>query len=252
MNRYLLDNRRPEAGERFAALAEMFDPWTFRHLDDLGLGEGWRCWEVGAGGVSVPRGLAERVGTSGRVLATDIDVSWTEPAAGGALEVRRHDVIRDPPPSETFDLVHARLVLVHLKDRAAAMRVMIDALRPGGWLVIEDGDPALQPLACPDERGPDEALANRLRTRIRTLMAERGADLAYGRTLPRLLRESDLTDVERRPISRSRHARARSWRRPRSSTSAISSWPRNWRRRRRSRHISRTSRAATWTSCSHR
>jgi SAM-dependent methyltransferase len=93
---------------------------------------------IGAGGVSVPRGLAERVGTSGRVLATDIDVSWAEPAAGGALEVCRHDVIRDPPPAETFDLVHARLVLVHLKDRAAAMRVMIDALRPGGWLVIED------------------------------------------------------------------------------------------------------------------
>ena len=49
MNRYLLDNRRPEAGERFAALAELFDPWTFRHLDDVGLGEGWRVWEVGAG-----------------------------------------------------------------------------------------------------------------------------------------------------------------------------------------------------------
>lgn len=195
MNRYLLDNRRPEAGERFAALAELFDPWTFRHLDDLGLGEGWRCWEVGAGGVSVPRGLAGRVGTSGRVLATDIDVSWAEPAAGGVLEVRRHDVLRDPPPAEQFDLVHARLVLVHLKDRAAAMRTMIDALRPGGWLVIEDGDPALQPLACPDERGPAEALANRLRAQMRALMAERGADFAYGRTLPRLLRESDLEDV---------------------------------------------------------
>ncbi len=195
MNRYLLDNRRPQAGERFAALAELFDPWTFRHLEDVGLGEGWRCWEVGAGGVSVPRGLAERVGPGGRVLATDIDVSWTEAAAGGALEVRRHDVIGDPPPAETFDLVHARLVLVHLEDRAAALRVLIDALRPGGWLVIEDADPALQPLACPDERGPAEALANRLRTQVRTLMADRGADLAYGRTLPRLLRESGLADV---------------------------------------------------------
>lgn len=195
MNRYLLDNRRPEAGERFVALAELFDPWTFRHLDDLGLGEGWRCWEVGAGGVSVPRGLAQRVGTRGRVLATDVDVSWTEPAADAVLEVRRHDVLRDPPPSETFDLVHARLVLVHLADRSAALHVMIDALRPGGWLVLEDADPALQPLACPDERGRAEKLANRLRSRIRTLMVERGADLAYGRTLPRLLRESDLTDV---------------------------------------------------------
>ncbi|GAB1516198.1 class I SAM-dependent methyltransferase [Actinophytocola sp. KF-1] len=195
MNRYLLDNSRPEAGARFEALAELFDPWTFRHLDDLGLGAGWRCWEVGAGGVSVPRGLAERVGPTGRVLATDIDVSWTEPAAGGALEVREHDVTRDPPPAETFDLVHARLVLVHLADRAAALRVMIGALRPGGWLVLEDADPALQPLACPDERGPAEELANRLRTRMRTLMAERGADLAYGRTLPRLLRASQLADV---------------------------------------------------------
>jgi SAM-dependent methyltransferase len=158
--RYLLENRRPEAGERFAALAALFDPWTFRHLDDLGLGEGWRCWEVGAGGVSVPRGLAERVGTSGRVLATDIDVAWMVPAAGDALEVRRHDVIRDPPPSETFDLIHARLVLVHLEDRVAALQVMIDAMRPGGWLVLEDADPSLQPLACPDERGSAEELAN--------------------------------------------------------------------------------------------
>jgi SAM-dependent methyltransferase len=193
--RYLLENRRPEAGERFAALAALFDPWTFRHLDDLGLGEGWRCWEVGAGGFSVPRGLAERVGTSGRVLATDIDVAWMVPAAGDALEVRRHDVIRDAPPSETFDLIHARLALVHLEDRVAALQVMIDAMRPGGWLVLEDADPSLQPLACPDERGSAEELANRLRTRIRTLMVERGADLAYGRTLPRLLRESGLRDV---------------------------------------------------------
>lgn len=195
MNRYLFDNRHREAGERFAALAELFDPWTFRHFDDLGVGEGWRCWEVGAGGVSVVRGLAERVGPRGRVLATDIDVSWSEPAAGDTVEVRRHDVVRDPPPPETFDLVHARLVLVHLEDRAAALQVMIGALRPGGWLVLEDADPTLQPLACPDERGPAEELANGLRARIRTLLAERGADLAYGRTLPRLLRESHLVEV---------------------------------------------------------
>jgi SAM-dependent methyltransferase len=195
VDRYLFENHRPEAGDRFAALAELFDPWTFSHLDALGLGEGWRCWEVGAGGVSVLRGLTERVGTGGRVLATDIDVSWIEPAAGAALEVRRHDVVCDPQPSETFDLVHARLVLVHLSDRTTALRVMVDALRPGGWLVLEDADPVLQPLACPDERGPAEELANRLRARIRTLMAERGAELAYGRTLPRLLRAAELADV---------------------------------------------------------
>jgi len=195
VNRYLLDNDRPEAGARFEALAELYDPWTFRHLDGLGLGEGWRCWEVGAGGPSVPRGLADRVGASGRVLATDIDVSWTTPVAGGVLEVSRHDVTRDPPPAETFDLVHARLLLVHLADREVALRSMVDALRPGGWLVIEDADTALQPLICPDEYGPEQELANRLRRAFRTLLSGRGADLAYGRKLPRLLRSAGLSDV---------------------------------------------------------
>lgn len=72
---YLLDNRQTEAGQRFDALAELFDPVTFRHLDALGLAAGWRCWEVGAGGPTVPARLAERVGPTGRVLATDIDTA---------------------------------------------------------------------------------------------------------------------------------------------------------------------------------
>ncbi|HVB93835.1 MAG TPA: hypothetical protein VND67_05910, partial [Acidimicrobiales bacterium] len=51
-------------------------------------------------------------------------------------------------------------------------------------------------LICPDESGPEQRLANRLRQGFRTLMAERGADLAYGRTLPRLLRDAGLVEVE--------------------------------------------------------
>ncbi|MEU2023618.1 methyltransferase domain-containing protein [Streptomyces sp. NPDC016469] len=192
---YLLDNQQSEAGIRFGALSELFDPVTFRHVDRLGIGPGMRCWEVGAGGPSVPLGLAERVGPDGAVVATDIDVSWTEGIAGGVIEVREHDVAADPPPEGGFDLVHARLVLVHVTDRAEALRRMVRALRPGGVLLLEDADPGLQPLLCPDESGPEQRLANRLRSGFRSLMAGRGADLEYGRTLPRLLRESGLEDV---------------------------------------------------------
>ncbi|MFF7411755.1 class I SAM-dependent methyltransferase [Streptomyces lydicus] len=192
---YLLDNRQAEAGERFDALAELFDPVTFRHIDALGIGPGMRCWEVGAGGPSVPAGLAERVGPSGKVVATDLDVSWTRGLTSDVIEVRQHDVAADPPPPGGFDLVHARLVLVHVSDRAEALRRMVRALRPGGRLLLEDADPGLQPLLCPDESGPAQRLANRLRSGFRQLMAERGADLAYGRTLPRLLREAGLADV---------------------------------------------------------
>lgn len=73
---------------------------------------------------------------------------------------------------------------------------MIKALRPGGRLLVEDADPALQPLLCPDEHGPEQQLANRLRQGFRELLAERGADLSYGRKLPRLLREAGLREVE--------------------------------------------------------
>ncbi|MFE3828602.1 class I SAM-dependent methyltransferase [Streptomyces sp. NPDC059092] len=192
---YLLDNRQVEAGTRFDALGELFDPVTFQHVDRLGIAAGMRCWEVGAGGPSVPRGLAERVGPEGTVIATDIDVSWTREIAGGVIEVVRHDVAADPPPPGGFDLVHARLVLVHVTDRAEALRRMVQALRPGGLLLLEDADPGLQPLLCPDESGPEQRLANRLRSGFRTLMAARGADLTYGRTLPRLLREAGLDEV---------------------------------------------------------
>lgn len=78
---YLLDNGQSEAGRRFAALATLFDPGTFRHLENLGVAPGGRCWEVGAGGTSVISWLAERVGPAGRVLATDIDTSWATAAA---------------------------------------------------------------------------------------------------------------------------------------------------------------------------
>ncbi|HEX3840191.1 MAG TPA: methyltransferase domain-containing protein [Acidimicrobiales bacterium] len=193
---YLLDNQQPEAPRRFDALAALFDPSTFRHLEAVGTGPGWRCWEVGAGGPSVVEWLVGRVGFEGRVLATDIDTSRITGLAAPTLEIRRHDVGEDPAPSGDFDLVHARLVLVHVPQRDRGLAAMVESLRPGGWLVVEDADPALQPLICPDEFGPEQELANRLRRDFRTLMSERGVDLAYGRTLPRRLREAGLEGVE--------------------------------------------------------
>jgi SAM-dependent methyltransferase len=192
---YLLKNEAAAAGKRFTAFAALFDPSTFRHMAALGLAPGWRCWEVGAGGSSVLRYLADQVGPQGYVLATDLDVSWATQASGAPVEVRQHDVVADPPPAGGFDLVHARLVLVHVPDRHTALAHMVAALRPGGWLFIEDADPALQPLSCLEVLGPDQELANKLRRGFRALMAGRGADLAYGRTLPRLLREAGLGDV---------------------------------------------------------
>ncbi len=42
-HRYLLDNARTEAGERFTWLAELFDGVPRGHFDRLGVRAGWHC-----------------------------------------------------------------------------------------------------------------------------------------------------------------------------------------------------------------
>jgi SAM-dependent methyltransferase len=192
---YLLDNQQVEAGQRFDALSVLFNPSTFRHTQALGLTAGWRVWEVGAGSPSVPAHFSSQVGPQGHVLATDIDTSWL---GGGqaSYEVRRHDVGLEPPPEGGFDLVHARLVLVHVAQRGRALASMVAAVKPGGWLLLEEADPALQPLVCPDEPGAEQELANRVKRGFRELLAAHGVDLAFGRKLPRLLREAGLSQVQ--------------------------------------------------------
>lgn len=194
-DRYLLDNQAGQAGSRFEALSEVFDPVTFRHLDALGPAEGWRCWEIGAGGPSVPDELARRVGSTGLVVATDLDIGWLAGRVGPGIEVIRHDVAHDQPPGDGFDLIHARLVLLHVPEREEALRRMVGALRPGGRLLVEDYDIDLQTMLCPDAYGPDQLLANRVKDAFRALLYARGVEPTFGRRLPRLLRGHGLIEV---------------------------------------------------------
>jgi hypothetical protein len=86
--------RRPAAEDRrLGLLEEIFDPVSRRRRS--GVQAGWRCLEVGAGRGSMAVWLAERVGPSGGVVATDIDVSYLERLDARNLEVRRHNILED-------------------------------------------------------------------------------------------------------------------------------------------------------------
>jgi SAM-dependent methyltransferase len=142
MTDYALAQEGAEQQERarLALLEQMFDPHTVRQLDAIGVGEGWHCLDVGAGGGSATRLLAERVGATGSVLAVDLDTRLLEPLAGDRVEVRRHDLLSDPLPEGAFDLVHARNLLMHLPGRLRALRLLLAAVRPGGWLAVCEPD----------------------------------------------------------------------------------------------------------------
>jgi SAM-dependent methyltransferase len=193
MTRYMLDNARDETADRFAALSTLFDSTTTCHLERCGVRCGWRCLEVGAGGGSIATWLADRVGASGAVLATDIEPRFLSALAHPNLEVRRHDIGVDALPERSFDLVHARLVLMHVPDRDEALERMIAALKPGGWIVAEEFDsvsllPA--PDQCPSETRVDTQIA------LLKLLEDHGVNRLYGRQLYGALRSHGLANVD--------------------------------------------------------
>lgn len=47
MNNCIFDNAPPQVGQRFSSLEILYDPWTIRHLEAIGTGPGWQCWEAG-------------------------------------------------------------------------------------------------------------------------------------------------------------------------------------------------------------
>ena len=107
----------------------------------LGLKPGWwSCLEVGAGGGSMARWLSEQVGPSGTVVAADIDLRFLQDITASNVDVRRLDILRDPLGQSRFDLVHCRLLLIHLADPALALQRMVAACKPEGWVLIEEAD----------------------------------------------------------------------------------------------------------------
>lgn len=194
MTSYLFDNAWQQARQRLAALEAWLDPGTIRLLATLGVGEGWRCLEVGAGGGSIAAWLGERVGPRGHVLATDIDTRFLEPLTAPNLEVRRHDLARDALPEGAFDLVHARAVLEHLPERDHALQRLAAALRPGGWLLVEDGDFTTL-LPAPGGDAAAVALVGKVWAAIRPVRAARGATDDYGRRLFGAVRALGLVDL---------------------------------------------------------
>ena len=137
---YLFTHEDAKERERLAAIEAIADPFTIECLEKIGVGNGWSCLEIGAGGGSIAEWLCHRVGPTGRVVATDLQTKFLEGIEAPHLEVRRHDITKADCEEETYDLVSARKVLEHLADPLEALGRMAKAVRPGGWLLVEDTD----------------------------------------------------------------------------------------------------------------
>jgi SAM-dependent methyltransferase len=186
---YVFDNAAPHARARLAALADVHDEGTVRHLLARGVGDGWKCLEIGGGLGTITRWLSDRVGPRGYVLTTDIDTRFLATIGRGNVEVRRHDILTDPLPDSTFDVAYARLVLEHLSDPDLALDRMLMAIKPGGWLVVEDFEvQSFDRDSSVDPRSKTLAAMQRVTARA-------GADPRLGLSLGHRLRVRGLMQV---------------------------------------------------------
>jgi len=111
-------------------------------LERLGVGPGWRCVDVGAGGGDVSVALAEIVGYEGRVYAVDSDPRARDEAAKAAAEFSQVLCItqggEDLLLPELVDLAFCRFLLMHVLEPKAVLERMARASRPGGWVVAQE------------------------------------------------------------------------------------------------------------------
>lgn len=130
----------------------------------LGLGEGWRCADVGAGGGDVSVALAEMVGRDGRVYAVDSDPATRDEvaraAAAHAQVIALTQAGEDLSLPEEVDLAFCRFLLLHVIEPIDVVRTMAGAVRPGGWVVAQEpitsaGRIDGNALSMPDALHPD-------------------------------------------------------------------------------------------------
>jgi SAM-dependent methyltransferase len=186
---YVFDNAAPQARARLAALADVHDDGTIRHLLARGVAGGWKCLEIGGGLGTITRWLSDRVGAEGHVLTTDIDTRFLATIGRGNVEIRRHDIMHEPLPESTFDIAYARLVLEHVSDPDLALDRMLMAVRPGGWLMVEDFE-----VRSSSPNDAAESVSKTLAA-MRLVTARAGADSRLGLSLGHRLRARGLLNV---------------------------------------------------------
>jgi SAM-dependent methyltransferase len=192
--RYALDNDHPRAGQHHALLSELFDEISAERARGLLDLRGKRCLEVGAGGGGFAAWLAEQVGPYGEVLATDIK-PHTIAARHPPLAVVGHDLTTDPVPGGGWDLIHARLVLAHLREREEIVARLVAALAGGGVLLVEDFDVQQDMVLHAPDRQAADLYAQFQRTLSQHVFAAAGTDRTWARRAHGALLAAGLVDV---------------------------------------------------------
>ena len=135
------------AVRRLTSLHRVHAPAGRRILLQAGLKPGMKVVDFGCGVGATTRMLAEMIGPWGSVTGIDLSKAQLEQgrqlcsSAGFAnASFLEASATATGLPRNAFDLAYCRYLLLHLTDPAACLAEMFAILKPGGVVVVEDGD----------------------------------------------------------------------------------------------------------------
>ena len=192
---YLLGADESER-KRLLAQGEIHRAETEALFDHIEIPAGGRAIDFGCGPLGVLDLLSRRVGTSGEVVGLDsaprmIGFAQRSIAERGLANVKliHADAAATGLDAESFDLAHARLVLVNLTSPQRVVAEMARVVRPGGWVAVQDVDWIT--WTCEPAHPAWDSLLDALIKAWATI----GLDPFTGRRIPGFLRDTGLDDV---------------------------------------------------------
>lgn len=181
---------------RLQRQSEELLPESLALLERIGLEPGQKALDLGCGPSGILGPLSGAVAPGGTVTGVDANPGHVAMAREYArqhhladVEVVAADARRTGLPADSFDLVHARTLLVTVPEPAEVLAEMVRLARPGGWVASQEPDGELW-LCYPPLPAWD-----RLTQVFEASFGRAGADLHIGRRLTELYRDAGLEEI---------------------------------------------------------
>ena len=188
---YVLGNLENEI-TRLEIQSKFFEPLTRQTLLRARIRKGMSCLDIGCGSGTATQILGEMVGKKGHVTGTDVDEKYIrycrEYKPQPNLDFIKDDISNSKLERESFDAIYSRFMFVHLKDSRKAIRSMMQLVKKGGAIIIEELDHAKDSWLS----YPENPSVNTLREVYVALVEKAGGDPFAGRKIYSLMVEECL------------------------------------------------------------
>jgi predicted O-methyltransferase YrrM len=179
-----------EEFERMKQIEDTFDEKTKELIQNSGIAPGWNCLELGTGAGSVLKWMSFAVGNEGNVIGIDKNIKFIKSIDANNIQKIEGDILAIELESNSFDLIHARYVLIHITESEKVIKKLIKALKPGGVIILEEPDFTSAKIIS--DRQPHEQAHQRVNEAMNQMFINLGLNPSFGLKLPSILQSNGI------------------------------------------------------------